>query len=419
MSFISRFLGAEESRSIGLSLTNEEFISGVTGISSTSKAGKTVTPDSSLQLSTVYACVRILSDAVSTLPMDTYRRVDGVRRPYRPRPQFLEFNAGHLNRVDVLSQVMVSLLLHGNAYIMTPRNSAGEILYLEPLDPTRVTPKMTSQGLVFEVTSLSGVVILTPKDLLHVRAFGLPGELEGLSPIGVARETIGLGLAATEYGASFFGNGAHPGLALELPGKLSPAGADAMRESWNDKFRGSANANKLAVLTDGAKLTKITLAPNDAQFLETRKFQVNDIARVFGVPTSLLQHSDGPEMGQSIQDKNTQFVQHSLRPWVERIEAVLTDAVVSEGRNSQAFVKINMDGLLRGDHSTRYATYGAAVTQGIVTINEVRAWEDLPPVPWGDEPISVQVQEDPAGDGPPDMEAPDPDPNPTSEEEES
>ena len=162
-------------------------------------------------------------------------------------------------------------------------------------------------------------------------------------------------------------------------------------------------------------MEKISVNPDDAQFLQTRGFQINDIARIYGVPVNLLQHSDGPEMGASLSDKNTHFVQHTLRPWVERMW--------TDGAPKQAFVKFNMDGLLRGDHAQRYATYSLAVTQGILTVNEVRAFEDLPPVEWGDEPISVQVnQEDPdvnkdvqSGDDMP----PVPEPDDSDEEEES
>jgi len=409
MSFLTRFIGASEARSV--SLTNDEFIAGVAGGLGT-KAGKRVSPDGALQLSTVWACVRVLSDSVSTLPIDTFQRVDGTRRPFRPRPSFMDFEAGPSTKVDVLSGAMVSLLLHGNAYIATHRITGGAISYLEVLNPDAVEPFERGSSVFFRITGSNGVHEASKQDILHIRGMGLPGELKGLSPISAARETIGLGLAATEYGATFFGNGAIPGMVLEVPGKLSPTGATALREGFNSLFGGSGNANKLMVATDGATFQKISLAPDDAQFLETRKFQVNDIARIYGVPTSLLQHSDGPEMGQSIQDKNTQFVQHSLRPWVERIEAALTGAIRSSipsaRLNARPFVKINMDGLLRGDHETRFATYGSAVVQGILTINEVRAYEDLPPVAWGDEPISVQVQ-----DGP----QPEPTPPPSEEDE--
>ena len=401
MSFLSRLVGGSDSRSSAQdALTYENLWRIASGTSSQgSKAGKSVTKETALQTSVVYACVRILSDSVSTLPMDSFRRVDGARKPLRPRPLWMEFSEGPWAKTDVMGQMMTSLLLDGNAYVATYRDGQGRVVWMEVLDPASVTPERFGSSILFKIGPSQTLV--GREDVLHIRGMTLPGQIEGLSPIAYARESIGLSLAATEMGSTFFGNGAMPGMVLEVPGKLSPEGAQALKESWNEIHQGSGNAHRLAVATDGAKFQKVTLAPDDAQFLETRKFQVNDIARIFGVPTSLLQHSDGPEMGQSIQDKNTHFVQHSLRPWVERIEGGLSWVIRSEGNDPRGFVKINMDGLLRGDFSTRYATYTAAVRDGILTINEVRRNEDLPPVPWGDEPISVQVQEDPAGDDPP------------------
>lgn len=407
MSFATRFLGRTQAPTEARSISFEDlFLMGADNYSAKSRAGKAVTASSALQVSTVYACVRILSDSVSTLPIDSFVRQDGVRRPLRPRPGWLDFQVGPWSKIDVLGQTMTSLLLHGNAYVATYRDATGGIIWLDVLDPTSVEPERIGSDILFRVGPSRSLV--SKEDILHIRGMTLPGTLKGVSPIEYARETIGLSMAATEMGATFFGNGATPGMVLEVPGKLSPEGAAALKASWNEIHQGTANSHRLAVATDGAKFTKITLAPDDAQFLQTRNFQVNDVARIYGVPTSLLQHADGPEMGSSIQDKNTHYVQHSLRPWVERIEGALSWALVTSGGNSRGFVKINMDGLLRGDHSSRYATYVAAATTGILTINEIRAFEDLPPVPWGDVPISVQVQKDPA----PTTPTPDADPGP-------
>lgn len=392
MGIIRSFLGLnEESRSLSFQDVWGRGLD-IGGSAGGTKAGKRINNETALQVSSVYGCVRILSDNIATLPMDSFRRVDGHRRPFRPKPKWLMFQEGPWSKVDILSQIMVSLLLDGNAYITTYRDSAGRIAYLEVLDPDRVTPKMSNGVPYFVVVGGDGKLSeLGPLDILHIRGMSMPGSLEGLSPISYSRETIGLALAATEYGAAFFGNGALPGMAVEVPGAISEVGITALKRAWNEVHQGSGNAHKLAVLTEGAKFSKVTIAPEDAQFLQTRQFQVVDIARIFGVPAHLLQHADVPQVGTSMAEQNVAFVQHSLRPWVERIEAVLTWALWSEGLPNQAFIKLNMDGLQRGDHAQRYATYGAAVREGIITINEARAWEDLPPVEWGDEPISVQV----------------------------
>ena len=390
MSILSRARAALKGDAARALSPNDIWLQGMDALSSSGTVtGQAVNATTAMQSSTVYACVRILSDSVSTLPLDTFQRVDGNRRPLRPRPAFLDFRVGPESKIDVLGQAMVSLLLDGNAFLASPRDAEGNILYLQALDPSMVTVEVVGGQHFYRLAH--NQAMLDTSAMIHIRGMTRPGEIRGISPITACSETIGLGLAATEYGGTFFGNGGVPGMTVEVPGQLSPAGIKALKLAWRESHNGK-NANGLAVLTEGAKFQKITLAPNDAQFLETRKFQVNDIARIFGVPVSLLQHSDGAELGQSIGDKNTHFVQHTLRPWVERMEEALSDALRSEGFNPNGFVKINLGGLLRGDHSTRFLTYTAAVRDGILTINEVRRLEDYGPVPWGDVPISVQVQ---------------------------
>lgn len=399
---IRKFLGLNgESRALSF---QDIWGSGLDSLSSSgTTSGKRVNKDSALQVSTVWGAVRVLSDGVATLPMDSYIRTKGVRKGFA-RPGWMSFATGPYSKIDVVSQMMVSLLLDGNAYVATYRANDGSILFLEVLDPDAVSPVQNpdTREISYEIHSSKGVGTATVFDVLHIRGMAMPGQIEGLSPVSYMRETIGLSLAAQEFGATFFGNGALPGVVIEAEGAISDAGQKAMKRGWNEMHQGTSNAHRLAILTEGAKLNKVTISPEDAQFLQTRGFQVNDIARIYGVPVNLLQHSDGPEMGQSLSDKNTHFVQHSLRPWVERIEAGFSWLMWSEGAPRQAFVKFNMDGLMRGDHETRYATYSLAVTQGILTINEARAYEDLPPVPWGDEPISVQVKDDDPQDIPTD-----------------
>jgi len=385
-------MGAAEERSADTVTWHDIFGRDVDRPSNT-VAGQMITDTSALQISAVYASIRILSDGVSTLPLGVYKPKGKQRIEAKPAPDWSKFEAGPYTKIDVVSQTMVSLLLQGNAYIATYRDGDGRVQYLEVLDPFAVTPKLVGATVVYDIIGVSGAKSqLTKYDILHIRGMTMPGQLEGLSPVAYARETLGLSKAATEFGGAFFGNGGFPGLVAEVPGTLSPTAQTTLKRNWQDLHGGSGNAHALAVLTEGTKLSKITIAPNDAQFLETRQFQVNEVARLYGVPTSLLQQADGPEMGQSIQDKNTHFVQHSLRPWVERIEAAFSWLVVSEGRFPNGFVKLNLDGLLRGNHETRYATYVSAATSGILTINEIRAMEDLEPVEWGDTPISVQVQ---------------------------
>lgn len=346
-------------------------------------SGKTVNPETALTVSAVYGSIRILADNVSTFPIDSFIRRDGARKPYRPRPEWLEFREGPFGKIEVLGQTMVSLLTDGNAYLATYRDRLGRIVWVEVLDPAAVSVERNGHELTYRVNGQP----VTRMDVLHIPGLMLPGAIEGISPIAYARESIGLSMAATEYGASFFGNGAVPGALVEVPGTLSEAGLRMMKASWQAAHGGSGNAHKLAVLTEGAKFTQVSISPEDAQFLQTRQFQVSDIARIYGVPPHLLGDTQkSTSWGSGLAEQNVAFVQHSLRPWVERIEAALTYAMHTEGHPRAAFVKLNVDGLLRGDHERRMNSYAVGIAAGIYTVNEARAWEDLPPVPWGDEP---------------------------------
>lgn len=371
-----------------------------------SRAGIRVTTETAMQISTVFACVRILSDSIATLPLDQMIRLDGVPRPSRPRATWLDFEVGPWNKVQIIGQIMTSMLLEGDAYVTTTRMPNGEIVSLDVLDPKRVTPvRLTDGSFAYEVKMDKGTRTVPNTDIKHIPGMMLPGAIEGISPIEYAKETLGLTLAATEFGAAFFGNGAIPGSTIEVPGQLSPTAAQVIKDTWEQAHRGVANSGRIAVLTEGARYSKVTLSPNESQFLETRQFQVPDIARFFGVPLNMLA-AEGTQFGDTTAEQNAAFVRHSLRPWVERVEAAFTDLLISEGRPRGNFVRLNVDGLLRGNMTERVQAYSTAVVQGIWTINEVRRWEGLAPVPWGDEPISVQVQEEPAQGLPETDEAP-------------
>jgi len=366
------------------------------GGGSNTASGKPVTTTTALEVSTVFACVRILSESVATLPLDTMRRNNGIPQPVRPRPEWLSFNQGPWNKIEISGMIMMSLLLEGNAYVATVRDGMGVIQWLDVLDPDKVTPSRNKDGTIsFAVRQVNGSEAhFSEMDIKLIRGMMLPGSLTGLSPINYARETIGLSRAATEFGAAFFGNGAVPGSTIEVPNDLSEVGAKILRDTWEQAHRGVGNSSRLAVLTEGAKFSKVTVNPDEAQFLQTREFQVPDIARFYGVPLHMLAQ-EGPQLGSTTSEIGQAFVQHSLRPWIERLEAAFTDLMaLDETMPSGTFVRLNVDSLMRGNHADRISTYSVAVTQGIYTINEVRKWEGLKPVEWGDTPISVQVQEE-------------------------
>ena len=346
-----------------------------------------------------YGCVRHISDTVGTLPMDSYRRIDRVRRPFRPRPEWLNFNTrGEFNRINLIETIMVSLLVSGNAYLATFRDSDGQIIYFRPLNPDMVEPRRTRQGIVYDVVDGRGRVEMTPLDILHIPGKVLPGELKGRSVLEHAAIHLGTSLNSDGFTESFYRNDARPGVVVEAPDSMSETAVRVLRDTWDDVHRGVGNAHKLAVLTEGAKINTITTPAKDAQLIETKRWQVPTICMFFGVHPYWLGYTDAPVFGNSVSAMNTFFQQHVLRTWVERIEQGLSDAqrmgsMLAPELADQVFIGLNMNAFTRGDRDTRIQTNVQAVREGIITINEAREMEDLPPVEWGDEPISVQVQE--------------------------
>lgn len=331
--------------------------------------------ENSMRLSAVYACLRLLTDAISTLPLDTFRREEGVRLSV-PRPDYLSFQPPQGSRIEYLTGLVLSLLTDGNAFVLTPRDALGVPTDLVVLDPTKVNVERKRGRIAYSCNEQ----LLDAIDLMHIKGLTLPGELRGLSPVAYARETIGVGLAAQRYGASFFENGALPGAVIEAPGTLSQEAADRFAAGWNAKHQGTGRANKVGVLTGGAKLTKVSIAPNDAQFLETRQFQVPDIARIFGVPPHLIADaSNSTSWGSGLAEQNLAFGQFSLRPWIERIEDAHTRLLTTHGMGD-VFVKLNMDALLRASLKDRYEAYGIGIDKGFLDEDEARVLEDKPPL---------------------------------------
>lgn len=379
MSAIRRLLGLR-------SLSYQDiFGQGLDLTSQATTSGERVTRDTAMTVSAVYGSVRILADNIATLPIDSFIRMSGVRKPWRPKPRLLAWE-GPFGKLDTLSQAMTSLLLEGNVYFATPRNQTGEVLYLEVLDPSKVRPAYEGGRWSYTITTTGAV--LGPSQLLHVPGILLPGAIMGVSPITAAAETMGVSLAAQRYGAAFFGNSAVPSGIVEMPegAVMSDTAVASLKASWNEMHRGSSRGSQLAVLTEGAKFNRVMLAPEEAQFLETRRFQVADVARIFGVPPHLLADSTGStSWGSGLDSQNTAFGQLVLRPHVERLEAGFDRLMTSMGM-PDVFLKLNLDAVQRGSTTERYAAYAVAIENGFMTVDEVRAKEDMPPLPPGAAP---------------------------------
>ena len=355
-----------------------------------STSGKTVTERSAMQMTAVYSCVRILAEAIAGLPLHLYTyKEDGGKEKATGHPLYLLLHDEpnpEMSSFVFRETLMTHLLLWGNAYAQIIRNGKGEVVALYPLMPNRMTVDRDSSGQLFysyqmnnsdAPTMKTGTVILKPSDVLHIPGLGFDG-LVGYSPIAMAKNAIGLAIATEEYGAKFFANGATPGGLLEYPGTVKDP--DRVRESWNKGFSGSQNAGKVAILEEGMKYTPISIAPEQAQFLETRKFQINEIARIFRVPPHMVGDLEKSSFS-NIEQQSLEFVKYTLDPWVVRWEQSLSRALFTPEEKKQYFFKFNVEGLLRGDYQSRMNGYATARQNGWMSANDIRELENLDRIP--------------------------------------
>ena len=353
-------------------------------------SGKNVNERSAMQMTAVYACVRILSEAVAGLPLHLYRyNKDGGKEKALDHPLYgLLHDEPNPEMTSFVFRetLMTHLLLWGNAYAQIIRNGKGEILALYPLMPNRMQVDRNEKGqLVYTYTRSKddanakdcSPVVLRPDDVLHIPGLGFDG-LVGYSPIAMAKNAIGMAIACEEFGAKFFANGASPSGVLEHPGILKDP--DKVRNSWNAAYGGSSNANKVAVLEEGMKYTPISISPNEAQFLETRKFQINEIARIFRVPPHMVGDLDKSSFS-NIEQQSLEFVKYTLDPWVIRWEQSLSRALFSKDEKRTFFFKFNVEGLLRGDYQSRMNGYAVGRQNGWMSANDIRELENLDRIP--------------------------------------
>ena len=357
-----------------------------------STSGKYVNERTSMQMTAVYSCVRILSEAIASLPLQLYKYTDtgGKERAADHPLYFLLHDEPNSEMTSFIFRetLMTHLLLWGNAYAQIIRNGKGEIVGLYPLMPDRMNVDRDEKGrLYYEYTRSSDdaritdskdmTVRLSPYDVLHIPGLGFDG-LVGYSPIAMAKNAIGLAIATEEYGSKFFANGAAPSGVLEHPGILKdPA---KVRDSWVSTFGGSSNANKVAVLEEGMKYTPISISPNEAQFLETRKFQIDEIARIFRVPPHMIGDLEKSSFN-NIEQQSLEFVKYTLDPWVSRWEQAMVRSLLTKDEKKQYFIKFNVDGLLRGDYKSRMDGYAIGRQNGWMSANDIRELENLDRIP--------------------------------------
>ena len=351
-----------------------------------STAGKVVTERSAMQMTAVYACVRILSEAIAGLPLHLYRyRKDGGKEKAIDHPLYALLHDEpnpEMSSFVFRETLMTHLLLWGNAYAQIIRNGKDEVVALYPLMPNKMSVNRDEEGRLFyrytrspneaNATKTDSVVLL-PSDVLHIPGLGFDG-LVGYSPIAMAKNAIGLAIATEEYGAKFFANGAAPSGVLEHPGTIKDP--QRVREAWQSQFGGSENSGKIAVLEEGMKYTPISISPEQAQFLETRKFQINEIARIFRVPPHMVGDLEKSSFS-NIEQQSLEFVKYTLDPWVIRWEQSIHRSLLSEDEKKTCFVKFNVEGLLRGDYQSRMNGYATARQNGWMSANDIRELENL------------------------------------------
>lgn len=338
-------------------------------------AGAVVNERTALGLTAFYACVRLIADSIASLPWDAYRKVDGRRVEVDPQPSLLKSPGPDMTRFDWVHMGMVSMLVRGNFY--------GQILERDPLGyPTSILPlhpddvRIERDPETFRKRIHIGSTTIPTADLFHVPAFRLPGQDVGLSPVAMARHSLGLGLAAQDYGARWFRDGAAPSSVLETEQALTDDQVKQVQRSWISSHGGR---RRPAVLSGGFTWKPITITPEESQFLQTRQHQALEACQLMGVPPHMVAIIDkSTSWGTGIEQQSIGFVTYTLRSWLTRFEAAL-DTVTPRGQ----FVKFNVDGLLRGDIKSRYDAYRVAIDGGWASPDEVRALEDKAPVPGG------------------------------------
>ena len=354
-------------------------------------SGKPVNERTAMQTTAVYACVRILAEAVASLPLHVYEyQDDGGKKLVHDHPLYYLLHDEpnpEMTSFVFRETLMSHLLIWGNAYAQIIRDGTGRVLGLYPLLPDKMDVQRDDRGNIYYVYSRNsdenptfkeyGNIKLKAEDVLHIPGLGFDG-LIGYSPIAMAKNAVGMTLACEEYGASFFANGANPGGVLEHPGVLKDP--SKVRESWNSVYRGVSNAHKIAVLEEGMKYQQIGIPPEEAQFLETRKFQINEIARLYRIPPHMIGDLDKSSFS-NIEQQSLEFVKYTLDPWVIRWEQSLQRSLLLPGEKGKYFIKLNVDGLLRGDYQSRMNGYAVGRQNGWFSANDIREMENMNPIP--------------------------------------
>ena len=334
-------------------------------------SGKTVNERTAMQTTAVYACVRILAETIASLPLHTYMNTETGKEKAREHPMYHLLSDSpnpEMTSFVFRETLMGHLLLWGNSYSQIIRDGHGKVVALYPLLPDKMKVERSENGEIYYIYNSEGKdYLLRNTEVLHIPGLGFDG-LIGYSPIAMAKNAIGMALATEEYGAKFFSNGANPGGVLEHPGVVKDP--HRIRDSWNQVYQGTSNAHRVAVLEEGMKFSPIGIPPEQAQFLETRKYQTEEICRIFRVPPHLVGDLERATFS-NIEHQSISFVVHTIRPWLVRIEQSINKALFSDKEKEKYFVSFLVEGLLRGDYESRMRGYSIGIQNGFMSPNDV------------------------------------------------
>jgi HK97 family phage portal protein len=324
----------------------------------------------------------VISETIASLPLGVYEQDENGNRKATEHPLYRLLHDEPNSEMTsfVLREVMLAhLLIYGNSYCQIIRTGKNGIIGLYPLLPDHMDVDRDSKGnLTYTYTTSDGkTVSLKPPQVLHIPGLGFDGIM-GYSPIALEKSAIGLGLAAEEYGSKFFANGARPSGILTHPNTVK--NPKALREAWMEAYGGSSNANRVAILEEGMTFTRISMPNNEAQFLETRKFQVSEICRIYRVPPHMIGDLDRATFS-NIENQSISFAVHTIRPWLVRIEQAMNRALFPEKEKGVFYVRFNMDGLMRGDYKSRMEGYAIGRQNGWLNANDIRELENMNPIP--------------------------------------
>lgn len=347
-------------------------------------SGQTVSAETALNVTSVYSCVRLISETIASLPLVLYKKTEYGKELADSHPLYDIIHDKpneYQTSFEFREMIVGHLLLRGNSYCFIER-SAKRVKQLIPLNPTKMVVKRLNGNIIYIYTHEDGrEEKFKNSEIWHVRGMSSDG-LVGLSPVSVAREAIGLAMAAEEYESRVFENDSRPSGILSVQGRLDKEAQSNLKNSWQAAFTGK-NRHKVAVLEEGMTWTSIGMSNNDIQFLELRKFQTIEICRIFRVPPHLIFDLDRATFS-NIEEQGMEFIQYSLLPWLVRIEQSMNNTLLTPVDRKNYFTSHKIEGLLRGNTTSRYSAYSTALNNGIMSINEVRSLENMNPIENGD-----------------------------------